>query len=68
MEEKEKEENIWRRKYSDFGGEEERSRKRGNIFGEGKHSFFIAEKKKGEGRGGKYLEKEKGENIRRWKK
>ena len=53
VEEKEKEDNIWRQKI--FGPW--RRRKRRKLFGEGKY-FFVEEKKSREGEGGKYLVKE----------
>ena len=45
-------------KYIFCGGKEKQRRKRRKMFGEGKY-FFGKEKKNGEGKGGKYLEKEK---------
>ena len=64
---KEKEENIWRRKIiflaeaekngEGKGGEEKQRRKKRNIFGDGKFSFFE-EIENGEGKGGKYLAEE----------
>ena len=52
MEQKENEENIWRRKSYFFGGEEKRRKKRREMFGEGKYILIyvfyniFAEKKK----------------------
>ena len=58
MEEKKKEEYIWSKKISFCGGEENRKRKRRKIFEEGIYLFGGEEKKNGEGKGGKHLEKE----------
>ena len=40
--EKEKEENIWKRKTYFFLVEKKRTRKRGKIFGEGKYILFLS--------------------------
>ena len=56
--EKEKEENIWRRKIY-FLRRKRKTEKEKEENMEMKIFFFAEEKKNGEGKGGKYLEKEK---------
>ena len=55
--EKEKEGNKWRKVFFCFGSRRKTEMEKDKIFGDRKY-FFLEEKKNGEGKGGKYLEKE----------
>ena len=66
--------NYKRKRRKIFRGEQKQKRKKRKIFGEGKMFFFVGEKnafleekKSRKGKGGKYLEKEKGFFARRMK-
>ena len=52
LEEREKEENIWKKENK--LEEKKQRRKRRKMFGGGKNIFFVEEMKNGDGKGGKY--------------